>query len=71
VLREFGVPTPARLSAFFVEEAPRRQPISRAPWSSSRRRSTPVACGKAGGVKVVKSVDDMKKEASACSARRW
>src|SRR6266540_4022880 len=63
VLREFGVPTPRGHAAFTVEEAVK----------AARDLATPVVVvkaqihaggrGKAGGVKVVKSIDDVKREA--------
>jgi len=63
VLREFGVPVPRGHAAFTVEEAVK----------AARDLATPVLVvkaqihaggrGKAGGVKVVKSVDEVKKEA--------
>ena len=64
VLREFGVPTPRGQAAFSVDEAVK----------AARDLATPVVVvkaqihaggrGKAGGVKVVKSVDDVKTEAT-------
>jgi succinyl-CoA synthetase beta subunit len=64
VLREFGVPTPRGHAAFTVDEAVK----------AARDLGTPVVVvkaqihaggrGKAGGVKVVKSSDDVKKEAA-------
>jgi succinyl-CoA synthetase beta subunit len=63
VLREFGVPVPRGHAAFTVEEAVK----------AARDLATPVLVvkaqihaggrGKAGGVKVVKSIDDVKREA--------
>src|SRR5499426_340309 len=63
VLREFGVPTPSGYPAFSVEEAVK----------AARDLATPVwvvkaqihagGRGKAGGVKVVKSVAEAKREA--------
>jgi succinyl-CoA synthetase beta subunit len=64
VLREFGVPTPRGFPAFSVDEAVK----------AARDLGTPVVVvkaqihaggrGKAGGVKVVKSIEDVKKEAT-------
>src|SRR4030095_14755597 len=63
VLREFGVPTPRGFPAFSVDEAAKaatdlgtRGVVVKAQIHAGGR-------GKAGGVKVVKSVDDVKKEA--------
>ena len=63
VLREFGVPVPRGHAAFSVDEAVK----------AARDLATPVLVvkaqihaggrGKAGGVKVVKSIDDVKREA--------
>jgi len=64
VLREFGVPTPSGYPAFSVEEAVK----------AARDLATPVVVvkaqihaggrGKAGGVKVVKSIEDVQREAT-------
>jgi succinyl-CoA synthetase beta subunit len=64
VLREFGVPVPRGVPAFSVDEA----------LNGARQLGGPVwvvkaqihagGRGKAGGVKVVKSIDDVKKEAA-------
>src|SRR5437899_12986403 len=64
VLREFGVPTPRGQAAFSPEEAVK----------AARDLGTPVVVvkaqihaggrGKAGGVKVVKSVEEVAKEAT-------
>jgi len=64
VLREFGVPTPRGYAAFSVEEAV----------NAARNLATPVVVvkaqihaggrGKAGGVKVVKSIEDVQREAT-------
>src|SRR6478752_6043523 len=63
VLREFGVPTPRGYPAFSVGDAVK----------AARDLNTPVVVvkaqihaggrGKAGGVKVVKSIDEVKREA--------
>src|SRR5258708_18372193 len=64
VLRAFGVPTPRGHAAFTPDEAVK----------SARELGTPVVVvkaqihaggrGKAGGVKVVKSIEDVQKEAT-------
>src|SRR5215212_8615371 len=64
VLRAFGVPTPRGLAAFTPDEAVK----------AARELATPVVVvkaqihaggrGKAGGVKVVKSIEDVQKEAA-------
>src|SRR5215470_2555337 len=64
VLREFGVPTPGGHAAFSVEQAVK----------AARDLATPVVVvkaqihaggrGKAGGVKVVKSIDEVTREAT-------
>src|SRR5712671_1200086 len=64
VLREFGVPTPLGIAVFTPDEAV----------TAARELSTPVVVvkaqihaggrGKAGGVKVVKSIEDVQKEAT-------
>ena len=64
VLRSFGVPTPRGIPAFTPDEAVK----------AARELATPVLVvkaqihaggrGKAGGVKVVKSIDDVQKEAT-------
>ena len=64
VLREFGVPVPRGIPAFTVDEAVKAANdlggpvwVVKAPIHAGGR-------GKAGGVKVVKSVDDVKKESA-------
>jgi succinyl-CoA synthetase beta subunit len=64
VLREFGVPVPRGIPAFSVDEAV----------TAAQELATPVVVvkaqihaggrGKAGGVKVVKSIDDVRREAT-------
>jgi succinyl-CoA synthetase beta subunit len=64
VLREFGVPTPRGYPAFSIEDAVK----------AARDLATPVVVvkaqihaggrGKAGGVKVVKSIEDVQREAT-------
>src|SRR5712675_435569 len=64
VLREFGVPTPLGIAAFTPDEAVK----------AARELSKPVVVvkaqihaggrGKAGGVKVVKSIEDVQREAT-------
>src|SRR6266581_2821272 len=63
VLREFGVPTPRGFPAFSVEEAAKAATDLATPVVVVKAQIHAGGRGKAGGVKVVKSVDDVKKEA--------
>src|SRR4029079_14940894 len=64
VLREFGVPTPRGQAAFTVEEAVKAATDLATPVVVVKAQIHAGGRGKAGGVKVVKSVDDVKKEAA-------
>jgi succinyl-CoA synthetase beta subunit len=63
VLREFGVPTPRGFPAFSVEEAAKAATDLGTPVVVVKAQIHAGGRGKAGGVKVVKSIDDVKKEA--------
>jgi succinyl-CoA synthetase beta subunit len=63
VLREFGVPTPRGLPAFTVDEAVRAAHQLGGPVWVVKAQIHAGGRGKAGGVKVVKSIDDVQKEA--------
>jgi succinyl-CoA synthetase beta subunit len=63
VLREFGVPTPRGFPAFSVEEAAKAATDLATPVMVVKAQIHAGGRGKAGGVKVVKSIDDVKKEA--------
>jgi len=63
VLREFGVPTPRGFPAFSVEEAAKAAADLASPVVVVKAQIHAGGRGKAGGVKVVKSIDDVKKEA--------
>jgi succinyl-CoA synthetase beta subunit len=62
VLREFGVPVPRGEPAFSVEEAEKAAQSLGGPIWVVKAQIHAGGRGKAGGVKVVKSVDDVKKE---------
>src|SRR3974377_2395471 len=64
VLREFGVPRPRALPAFTVDEAVKAANELGGPVWVVKAQIHAGGRGKAGGVKVVKSVDDVKKEAT-------
>ena len=64
VLREFGVPTPKGIPAFSVGEAVRATEQLGGPVWVVKAQIHAGGRGKAGGVKVVKSIDDVKKEAT-------
>src|SRR3954468_1256039 len=64
VLREFGVPVPRGIPAFSVDEAVRGANELGGPVWVVKAQIHAGGRGKAGGVKVVKSVDDVKKEAT-------
>src|SRR5882757_3720396 len=63
VLREFGVPTPRGHAAFTVDEAVKAAKDLAAPVVVVKAQIHAGGRGKAGGVKVVKSVEDVRKEA--------
>src|SRR5437868_10052475 len=64
VLREFGVPVPKGVPAFNVAEAEKAAKDLGGPVWVVKAQIHAGGRGKAGGVKVVKSVDDVKKEAT-------
>ena len=64
VLREFGVPTPRGIAAFSVEEAEKAAKELGGPVWVVKAQIHAGGRGKAGGVKVVKSIDDVKREAA-------
>ena len=63
VLREFGVPVPRGHAAFSVEEAVKAAGDLGAPLLVVKAQIHAGGRGKAGGVKLVKSRDDVRKEA--------
>jgi len=63
VLREFGVPVPRGQAAFSVEEAIKAAKELGAPVVVVKAQIHAGGRGKAGGVKVVKSTEDVRKEA--------
>jgi len=63
VLREFGVPVPRGEPAFSVDEAEAAAKKLGGPVWVVKTQIHAGGRGKAGGVKVVKSIDDVKKEA--------
>jgi succinyl-CoA synthetase beta subunit len=63
VLREFGVPVPRGIPAFSVDEALKAADELGGPVWVVKAQIHAGGRGKAGGVKVVKSKDDVKKEA--------
>src|ERR1700744_6005142 len=63
VLKEFGVPVPRGLPAFSVEDAVRAAQELGGPVWVVKAQIHAGGRGKGGGVKVVKSIDDVKKEA--------
>jgi succinyl-CoA synthetase beta subunit len=64
VLREFGVPTPKGVPAFSVDESVKAAETLGGPVWVVKAQIHAGGRGKAGGVKVVKSIDDVKKEAA-------
>src|SRR5277367_6590395 len=64
VLREFGVPGPRGIPAFSVDEAVKAANELGGPVWVVKAQIHAGGRGKAGGVKVVKSIDDVKKEAT-------
>ena len=65
VLREFGVAVPRGHAAFSVDEAVKAAQDLGAPVVVVKAQIHAGGRGKAGGVKVVKSIDDVRKEADA------
>src|SRR5216684_1648072 len=63
VLREFGVPVPRGHAAFSVEEAVKAATDLGAPVLVVKAQIHAGGRGKAGGVKVVRSIADVRKEA--------
>jgi succinyl-CoA synthetase beta subunit len=64
MLREFGVPVPRGIPAFTVDEAEKAAKELGGPVWVVKAQIHAGGRGKAGGVKVVKSIDDVKKEAT-------
>src|SRR5947209_16603204 len=64
VLREFGVPVPRGLPAFSVDEAVKAATELATPVLVVKAQIHAGGRGKAGGVKVVRSVEDVRKEAA-------
>ncbi|WP_082541028.1 ADP-forming succinate--CoA ligase subunit beta [Pseudolabrys sp. Root1462] len=64
VLKEFGVPVPRGIPAFTVDEAIKAANDLGGPVWVVKAQIHAGGRGKAGGVKVVKSVDDVKKEST-------
>jgi len=64
VLREFGVPVPRGIPAFSVDEAEKAAKELGGPVWVVKAQIHAGGRGKAGGVKVVKSIDDVKREAA-------
>jgi succinyl-CoA synthetase beta subunit len=64
VLREFGVATPRGIPAFSVDEAVNAAQQLGGPVWVVKAQIHAGGRGKAGGVKVVKSIDDVKREAT-------
>src|SRR5215208_6114470 len=63
VLREFGAPVPRGVAAFTVEEAVRAAHELGGPVWVVKAQIHAGGRGKAGGIKVVKSIDAVQKEA--------
>jgi succinyl-CoA synthetase beta subunit len=63
VLREFGVPVPRGTAAFNIDEAVKAATDLAAPVLVVKAQIHAGGRGKAGGVKVVKSVEDVRREA--------
>src|SRR5690348_18045635 len=64
VLREVGVPVPRGSAAFSVDEAEKAAKDLGGPVWVVKAQIHAGGRGKAGGVKVVKSIDDVKREAT-------
>jgi succinyl-CoA synthetase beta subunit len=71
VLRSFGLPVPSGYPAFSVDEAVAAAQQLGGPVWVVKAQIHAGGRGKAGGVKVVKSIDDVRKEAQRIPARRW
>ena len=69
VLREFGLPVPRGHAAFSVDEALKAARDLGSPVVVVKAQIHAGGRGKAGGVKVVKSHDDVRRRPSGCSAR--
>ncbi len=63
VLREFGVPVPRGVAVFSVDEAVKAAQELATPVVVVKAQIHAGGRGKAGGVKVVRSIDDVRKEA--------
>src|SRR3974390_3178151 len=63
VLREFSIPTPRGVAAFSTEEAEKAAHQLGGPVWVVKAQIHAGGRGKAGGVKVVKSIEDVKREA--------
>ncbi len=63
ILRDFGVPVPRGVAAFAVEDAVKAAESLGGPVWVVKAQIHAGGRGKAGGVKVVKSIDDVRKEA--------
>src|SRR3974390_2542496 len=63
VLREFGIPVPRGIAAFSVAEAEKAAHQLGGPVWVVKAQIHAGGRGKAGGVKVVKSIEDVKREA--------
>jgi succinyl-CoA synthetase beta subunit len=63
VLREFGVPVPRGIAAFTVEEAAKAAAELGGPVWVVKAQIHAGGRGKAGGVKVVKSIEEVRVEA--------
>src|SRR4051812_33797583 len=64
LLREYGVPVPRGIPAFTVEEAVKAAQSLPTPVLVVKAQIHAGGRGKAGGVKVVKSIDDVQREAA-------
>src|SRR5579862_8627034 len=64
VLREFGVPVPRGMAAFSVEEAVRAANDLGGPVWVVKAQIHAGGRGKAGGVKLVRSIEEVKREAA-------
>ncbi len=64
VLRDYGVPVPRGIPAFSVDEAEKAAAAMGGPVWVVKAQIHAGGRGKAGGVKVVKSIEDVKKEAT-------